>query len=457
MPQTEATGPEWEPGATGRPLYEAVREWVGEALAGGGCPVPAQKRAALLVTGLVAGERATESHLASTLAGLGITPAKEESIVRRLQRIWADARLDPAHLLPAIWRTWLPRLLAPAVAAHVANERSGAGHHRRFRPLRLVVDESSTADRVHLLLIGLAYQGLVLPLGVRCWEQNAPLPAGEYWAHLGGLLWEVQALLPPELRDHVLVLADRGYAGPRLLDLLGALGWAYVIRSQGQTRVRLPDGTVCPLRDLVARPGAVWLGGAGDPRAPADAPVAVFKGAGWRTCQVVAVWAVGQPAPWLLLTDLPASAARARDYARRWAIERTFLAWKSHGWDLEACGLRDPARLGRLVSALALATWWRVAVALPVCQAHLTALAARAARRSPRPLPPVQLALWEVAPPPRRPARPWAAKFSLLTWGAKVCRATPCRSQTPALCWSFPAWDDPLWSLTCSLAYDPAA
>jgi hypothetical protein len=217
----------------------------------------------------------------------------------------------------------------------------------------------------------------------------------------------------------------------------------------------------------------VWLGGSTQLEAleaaaaatAREAPLAVFKNAGWRFCRVVAVWAVGQPSPWLLLTNLPAEAARVRDYAQRWAIERLFLTWKAHGWDLEASGVRDPARLGRLLTGLVLATWWRLALALPACLDHLTDLADRAACRGGRAARPVQLPLpWPVDAvtpslplPSRSPAdrspRPWAAKFSLLTWGAKVARRTALRSQTPALCWTFPWWEAPLWSAECHRVY----
>ncbi len=111
----------------------------------------------------------------------------------------------------------------------------------------------------------------------------------------------------------MVVLADRGYGSPRWIDLLQSLNWSYVVRSQEQTRVCLPDGTICPLRDLAPRPGAVWLGGFTQLEAAASAhaePLAVFKNAGWRFCRVVAVWAVGQPSPWLLLTNLPTEAGR---------------------------------------------------------------------------------------------------------------------------------------------------
>lgn len=165
-------------------------------------------------------------------------------------------------------------------------------------------------------------------MAVRCWPQTVALPEGEYWTQLGSLLWEVPGLLPPVLRDHVLLLADRGYSYPRWIDVLETLNWAYVVRGQEHTRVCLPDGTICPLRDLAPRPGSVWAGGVTSLEAmpAADDPVTVFKKAGWRFCRIVAVWAVGQATPWLLLTNLPAEAARPRESAQRWAIERLFLA-----------------------------------------------------------------------------------------------------------------------------------
>lgn len=226
----------WEEGreesrepAQSRSLEQTVDAWTEESVSGPGLPRPLRKRLAVLVTGLVAGEPATRSHLTGTIKGLAVTGAKEESIARRLLRIVEDERLDPHPLLPTLFRAWLPKLLAGLIAAHAAHAGSGPGQHRRFLPVRRIVAETSKDDPVHLLVAGLAYQGIVLPWGVRCWEQNAPLPAGDYWSHLGSLRWEVYSVLPAVPRDHVLLLADRGYGTPRLLDLLAALGWSYVL------------------------------------------------------------------------------------------------------------------------------------------------------------------------------------------------------------------------------------
>jgi hypothetical protein len=435
-----------------QPLYASVLDWLQACVAMRGYSRPLCKRLALLISGLIAVERATVGELGNAICRLQISPAKEESIARRLLRLWHDSRLDPTPLVRQVLQPVLPELLRGHIAAHAANEGSGAAHHARFRGVRLVLDESSQAEHVHLLVIGLPIGGVVLPLAVRCWQQNAPLPEGEYWAQLQSMLVEAHMMLPPELRAHVLLTADRAYGVPRLLDLLTALEWQWVLRVQGQTHVRVSDGTSRQLRQLVSGPGDQWFGGFGAPTESQEGtsepePVAVFKGAGWRRSQVVAVWTPEYDEPWLLVTSLAATAERLVDYARRWAIERLFLSWKSHGWDVERCGLHDPARLGRLLTGIVLATLWRLAMALPVAHQHLTDLAARAAHA---PRTPCQLPLpWGVP----RQVRPWAAKFSLLTWGRKVAAATALATQTPPLCWTLPCWEAASWKEQCRLTY----
>lgn len=51
----------------------------------------------------------------------------------------------------------------------------------------------------------------------------------------------------PELREHALLVADRAYGAPRMLDILMALGWHWLLPVQGQTRVSLPNGAIRPL------------------------------------------------------------------------------------------------------------------------------------------------------------------------------------------------------------------
>ena len=423
------------------PFYQEVLHWVTTKLQPAGFPKPMCKRLAVIISGLVASEKATIGEVATAVEVLAISQAKSESIARRLQRVLQDARLAPS-LLPLIFRPLLPELLRAQLLAHAANSGTVTYHHERFTGVVIVLDESSQKDEVHLLVAGLPVGGIVLPLAVRTWPQNVPMPEGEYWTQVTGLLQGIQDMLPPELRDHVLLTADRAYGVPRMLDILTALDWNWLLRVQGQTAIRLRNGTCRPLRTLVPKPGTQWTSGFSSKEtteAPESEAVGVFKAAGWRGSQVVAVWAEGQAEPWLLLTSLPATQARLAEYAERWTIERLFLSWKSHGWDIESSGIHDPQRLGRLLTGIALATLWRLALALPTVVSHLADLASRTGR-SPR-----QLRLPGFTAPPR----PWVAKFSLLTWGAKVARAASLHMHTPALCWRLPFWEGRTWAEMC--------
>jgi hypothetical protein len=421
------------------PLYESVLDWVTTKLGSVGCPRPLCKRLAVLICGLLSSEKATVGDLSTAVEALTLSPAKGESIARRLQRMLQDTRLDPVQL-PRLLQPLLPELLRSQRLAHAANAGSAAGHHARFVGIVIILDESSQADAVHLLVAGVPLGGVIIPLAIRTWTQNVPLPEGEYWTQVLGLLQDIHAVLPPELRDHVLLVADRAYGVPRMLDVLMVLGWHWLLRVQGQTRVCLRDGTICPLRQLVPQPGTQWSSGFSSTGAPeTEEEVGVFKTVGWRRSQVVAVWTLGEAEPWLLLTSLSAQLVRVAEYAQRWAIERLFLSWKSHGWALEVSGVREAPRLGRLLTGIALATLWRLAMALPTAWRHLADLEARAGRGVRQ----LRLPGFEADP------RPWPAKFSLMTWGAKTARSTWLRTHTPSLCWHLPDWEGRTWEDMC--------
>jgi hypothetical protein len=427
------------------PLYVEVLNWVNTHLRPAGFPIPLCKRLALLICGLVISEKASIGAVTTAIDALAISTAKPESIARRLQRSGQDARLNPS-LLPLLFRPLLPTLLRSHLLAHAANCSSAASHHARFVGIPIILDESSKEDEVHLLVAGIPIGGIVIPLAIRTWAQNVPLAEGEYWTQVTGLLQDIQDMLPAELRDHVVLTADRAYGVPRMLDLLIALDWHWLLRVQGQTQVRSANGKCRPLRTLVPRPGTQWSGGFGGTEPNEESkqePLDVFKRAGWRRSQVVAIWAEGQAEPWLLVTSLSAKLARVAEYAQRWAIERLFLSWKSHGWDIEASGIHSPQRLGRLLTGITLATLWRLAMALPTAASHLADLAARAGRYE------RQLRLPGFAGSPR----PWAAKYSLFTWGAKVARQASLKTHTPALSWCLPYWEGRTWDAMCRHVY----
>src|SRR5260370_651797 len=99
----------------------------------------------------------------------------------------------------------------------------------------------------------------------------------------------LRAALSGQCQSGPLALADRGLAWPVILDACVELGWHYLLRLQGGTKVLLPDGREVTARELVGRIGGRWLGQAW-----------LFKKAGWRQASVLAYWPWGREDCWLL-------------------------------------------------------------------------------------------------------------------------------------------------------------
>jgi hypothetical protein len=258
---------------------------------------------------------------AGRVAALMPTTAKPASARRRFERLLGNPRLRPR---PA------QRALARAVLAPWAG-----------LTVRLLLDETPKANDLRALCLRLAHARRALPLATVCYRPHAPprpLPA-----LVRGLLRQVRGCLPPGVT--VVLLADRGLAWPVLVDWCHEHGWHYVLRLQGQTKVRAPEGRgERSARELAPRPGRRWLG-----------PAEVFKKAGWRGANVVATWERGMKEAWLLLTDQRASLRHCRVYGQRMWEEESFRDDKSAGFGWQDSQVNDPAHAARLLLVLALA------------------------------------------------------------------------------------------------------
>src|SRR5437016_4709492 len=114
------------------------------------------------------------------------------------------------------------------------------------------------------------------------------------------------------------LLADRGLAWPVVIDTCAGLGWHYLLRLQGGTKVILPDGREVTAAGLVGRVGGRWLGRAW-----------LFKKAGWRAASVLAYWPWGRDEPWLLVGDEGPCPRRFATYGQRTWAEELFRDAKS--------------------------------------------------------------------------------------------------------------------------------
>jgi hypothetical protein len=262
--------------------------------------------------------------------------ARPASVQRRIERLLANDRLDPDSAWPQLARA----ILGGTVGG----------------PIVLILDETPNHNDLRCLKITLAYRKRAQPLGCACYglgEQPEPMPE-----LVVRLFREVAACLPEGAE--VTLLADRGLAWPTVVDACGELGWHYVLRLQGQTRVRTAEGRECSAADLAPRPGQRWSGDA-----------EVFKKSGWRTARVAACWERDCDGPWLLVSDRPDGARLFRRYAQRVWTEELFKDEKSSGFHWNESHVTDPGHAARLVLLMALATYLALGLGSRVIQAGL--------------------------------------------------------------------------------------
>jgi hypothetical protein len=320
-----------------RPWCAAVKDLVGGVLHGH------QVRALALFSWAVAvAGHCHSGRVAAAVPG----PACPASRRRRFERLLANANVRVAAA-------------ADALAAAVLGAWAG-------RPIILILDETcrplrrppggrgpAQGRKLCCMKVSVGYRRRAVPLAFACYRTGCG--GGDRPRSLPrlvlGLLRRVAAAVPPG--SPVTLLADRGLCWPAVVDECGRLGWHYVLRLQGQTAVRWAEG---------AGPTAVRRQRhAADPAPRRGCPpwrgtgVEVFRAAGWRRANVLAVWERRCRGPWLLVTDLPASYARCRGYAKRCWCEQMHRDEKSGGFRWDASRVDDPARAERLLLVMALA------------------------------------------------------------------------------------------------------
>jgi hypothetical protein len=212
--------------------------------------------------------------------------------------------------------------------------------------LPLAIDATTLGKRWVVLVVSVLYRGTAIPVA---WHVKPGPGRGPWIAPLQELLRRLAPAVPSSMT--VLVLTDRGLWSPRLWRGIRENGWHPLMRIR-------PDATFAPLglprrpaRDLVPGPGHAWVG-----------PGTAFKHAGVRRQgTLLVVWAAGQKEPWLVLTDLPATAVGVLWYGLRVWIELGFRVLKSFGWQWERIRRDRAERVARHWLVLAVATLITVA------------------------------------------------------------------------------------------------
>lgn len=281
----------------------------------------------------------------SRMALIGLSEATVPSCERRWQRLVANDRLDPEVLI-ASW--------ARAVLADVTE-------------VTLMLDETPKHNDLRAMKLSRQIHGRAIPVLWSCYKPDA-LPMSQDRLVIN-LLEQADSALPTGAKPTL--LADRGLSWPKVLDFCVEHKWHYVLRAQAQTRVKLDDGRELRFGDLTSRQGIKWCGSA-----------RVFKKAGWRRSNIVAYWQPDTSEPWLLVTDLPASRHRCRQYCKRMRIEQAFRDEKSHGFYWNSSRIQDPKHATRLLLIMAIAMRHLIYLGLRLIRTGLRKLLERRDRRT---------------------------------------------------------------------------
>lgn len=278
---------------------------------------------AIFSLGVVEAESCIQGKVARRLRGVG----KRQTVERRFQRFVNNTHL-PLEKSQKEWTHWVVKSLVN-------------------QELILLVDETQLGNHVSAMVVGVAYEGRCIPLVWRCYQKGTTYPEEGQVQLIVELLKRVKAGLPAGADP--LLQADRGIGtSPDLIKAVDGLGWRYLFRVQGSSKVIEAEGTEYALGSVI-QPGESWA-----------AEGLVFKKRGRIPAHVRVIWDEGQEEPWALVTNDPA--LTGREYARRVWQEQSFRDLKSGGWQWNQSHVWLPHHTERLLLVLAVAYAWVLAL-----------------------------------------------------------------------------------------------
>lgn len=271
---------------------------------------------------LTAGIFETHSALVETIAsGTAFQANEVSSNETQVRRILRDERIQ----LATVYYPFIQCLL----------------QEMKPRVLYITIDETAHKTDFCLFSVGLATDGVNIPLGWMLYDTDAA------WADdARELLQELAQYLPQH--SHISALADRIHTGEPFLACLDSLGWDYIFRANSTTQVETSRGWK-ELRALALRKNTgrflnqvrIWKGG------NRHTNISMYKLArkGFRTVT------------WYLVSSLPAKQERFVEYACRWWHECGFKGLKSALFDWERGRITEPERVEVLLIGISCALW----------------------------------------------------------------------------------------------------
>jgi len=276
-----------------------------------------------IVSGVLQSKSVALSQIATCLP----METKAEARITRIRRWLKNARVD-------VWSLYRP------ILEHVLRD------WQEQKAIIILDGVMVFGDRLQVFRLSLEHGCRAIPLGWIVLEGKGLTQVEK----LKGMLQQVADFLNSRVK-HVVFLADRGFRDCDWADLCLELGWHYDIRLACNTYVTLEDGKQCAIETLGVQPGQCGyfqnVKVTQDEKLQGNLSVTWTDGKRGKKIEIVAI-----------LSDRCAEKARLDEYALRMRIEESFRDDQSGGFDLEHTRLKDPARLERLLLAVAIATLW---------------------------------------------------------------------------------------------------
>jgi hypothetical protein len=259
----------------------------------------------------------TGASLAVAMIGKSLAQARgllTKHAVKQVDRLLSNPRIE------AVFATWVPEMVGPRKDIVVAMDWTDFdADGQATLALKLVTRHGRATPLIWLSVL----------------KDELSTARNDYE---DACLRRLAEVLP----DDVTVTILAGFADTKLFGFLAELGFAYVIRLKGNTKVRAADGPT--------RPASEWVGQGGRARKLRDATVTEAQ---CPVGAVVCVHAKAMKEPWCLVaSDGSATAPQIIAlYSKRWRVEPSFRDTKDlrFGLGLSSARISDPQRRDRLL------------------------------------------------------------------------------------------------------------
>jgi hypothetical protein len=211
------------------------------------------------------------------------------------------------------------------------------------KPVPLILDQSKVSDRHQVLMLSVRWGERALPIAWRVEETDGAIG----FATQKALLDAVREWLPAG--QSVVLLADRFYGTPDMINWCRDQEWDYRLRLKGNLTVSL--GSRKTTTGDLARSGEHYFKDVGLTGKRAKTNIGIIHDP-------------GHDEPWIIAMSEKPGYLSTLDYANRWGIEPMFSDFKSRGFGIEQTQIQYPDRLGRLILVMALALYWAVSTGM---------------------------------------------------------------------------------------------